>query len=398
MSPTAPPMTTFAALSVEQVRGYLLARGWRQERTIGAQGSAWSHPQRADDCLIMTHLPDATDYPRRMAQIISTLATIEHRTITQVLDAVRHMSCDVIRVRLAGHEDPPLREGVAALDGLPKLLQASALSVLSPRAYYASRVPAEVSAYMATLRLAHTEPGSFVLRVASPLHTLSTPPQPPLPGMSASTSEPFGRRVTQQLAQSVAIAAQAAALATREGRLDPLEDAVAQGVSANLLDALAAFGAASDAQGSFSLELDWASAWERPPRTVPDRVEVEGAWLSMMQRASASFRQRPLPLSEASLVGMVFKLAELRPSSERSARMGKVSLWVASGDKMRAVDAELSGPNYQIAARAHQEERPIQIRGVLDQRNPRWSFLSAHEVEFFYEDDDAFTPDDDVAS
>jgi hypothetical protein len=290
-----------------------------------------------------------------------------------VLEAVRGAALDVVRVRLGGVEELPLKLGVAAIEALPRLLQAAACAELTPRARYASRLPDEVRAYMDTLRLKQTEAGSFVLRIASPLGA---------PGERGGA--PFGRRVTAQLARSVEAAAAAAAQATREARLDALEDVVPRGVSANLLDALTAFGEASET--SFAIELDWASALAAPE--LPRRVEFERAWVPAMQRAAASFRAQPAGPRPIKLVGVVHRLAGLRSTEGDNPRLGKIGLWTNVDGKPRQVEVELTGHDYNIAVKAHAEEVPVLLRGSLDQQGKRWVLLAAHGVELWRDDAD----------
>jgi hypothetical protein len=287
------------------------------------------------------------------------------------LAAAQDVDQDIVRVRLGGADELPLKLGAAAVEALPKLVQAAALAERSPRAHYASRLPNEVSAYLETLRLKQTERGSFVLRLASPLGA---------PDEQGS----YGRRVITQLARSLHSAASAAEAATHIRSLNALEEAVPHGVSANLLDALAAFGDACEER--FTVELDWASALAAPE--LPRSVTFERIWTPTMRQAAASFRKQPAGPRPATITGLVRRLDELRASEGDTPRLGKIGLWATIDGKLRQVEVELAGPDYQIAVSAHEVEALINVSGTLDQQQRKWVLLGAHGVERWREQDD----------
>src|SRR5262249_39106110 len=112
------------------------------------------------------------------------------------------------------------------------------------------------------LRLGHTERGSFVIPVISPLGTVRAPADEVVP----RTDEPFGRFATVGLSSALT----AVEIALRESRrtddLRPFANAIADGVSADLCDAIGELTRAGrardsidgDSAGAVDIHFSWS--------------------------------------------------------------------------------------------------------------------------------------------
>lgn len=373
---------TFTKQDQVNLEHYLHTQGWNEIKLANPRLHQWTN-QKLQTSVQIPQREDLSDFDWLMARAVEKLAHAQRQPLEELLELIKLHDRDIIRVRLYGPNHISLKEGVAALDNLPKLLQAAACAHLSPRAHYASRLPKEVSSYMETLELGHTERGSYVFKALSPLGTalneqLSIP--------TVQQEAPFGRQVVTKLSQSLIATAQAAAHSTQQGNTEALEDAIVEGVSANLLDALVSFGQACSQQEGFSVEFDWATALAAP--TVHQRIEFEHSWLPAMLKTANLFKAAPQGPKEVSLIGTVHRLEELSPSTQNAPRSGKIKMWAALGDRLHSVEVELEGHQYKLAAKAHEQEHPIRIKGLLDQQNKKWSLTHTSELEFFQELDD----------
>ena len=169
---------------------------------------------------------------------------------------------DLIRIRApagnAADGTIPIKAAVAFVERARDLMLAAACAAINKRSYFATRKPAQATDYLDHVRMGQTERGSFVLTILSPVTPLLRladlfPMEPP---------EPYERSVTRTLAVSLSAIRAAADTAAAQGDLKPFSDAVEQGVSANLCEALVGLAQVSPSDG-----LDIGISWS-PNRAV----------------------------------------------------------------------------------------------------------------------------------
>jgi hypothetical protein len=146
---------------------------------------------------------------------------------------------DVVRVRTADADDDgsvSLDTGVRLVTEAREMLLAAACAAQSPQPRYRAGANREAIEYMRRVRLGQTEQGSFVVTLLAPVPPLL---QPQLdPAWAALDDEPWERRVTRRLISALEASRNAAERAL-SGHPGAFERAVAQGVSANLCEAVA---------------------------------------------------------------------------------------------------------------------------------------------------------------
>jgi hypothetical protein len=125
------------------------------------------------------------------------------------------------------------------------------------------RQPDRVRHYLDSLRVGPTRRGSYVVTIQSPVEPQFD---------SADTSqveEPFERRVLRRLFSSIQAVREAAVMAASHNSSEPFEREVANGVSANLCEAVADLVTAGGA--GFEISCHWS------PSRAACRA-VEGLW------------------------------------------------------------------------------------------------------------------------
>src|SRR6185295_3097822 len=150
------------------------------------------------------------------------------------------------------------------------------------------------------VRLGQTERGSYVF-------TLISPVSPALRDATAiATEEPFERRVVETLAGALRATRQAALVsAIRGGDMEPFKNAITQGVSANLFEAISGL---SEASGEQPLEVSFAWARSRAlTANFPTRVRLTQDIIPSIREAARVFRATE-PLPDFELVGSVVAL------------------------------------------------------------------------------------------
>jgi hypothetical protein len=137
--------------------------------------------------------------------------------------------------------------------------------------------------------------------------------------------------------------------AAASGGMGGFEQAVRQGVSANLCDAVAGLSAASPEEG-----LDIRIAWSRTrpaANTVPSRIVLGSDSIPLIQEAARLFKETA-PVEDVELQGFVTRLA--RGPTETS---GEVTLEGLVDGQLRRAIVELGEGIYLQAVQAHEQRR-----------------------------------------
>ena len=205
-----------------------------------------------------------------MAELVATLATIEDRPWDQVLNDLAGPSGDVLRLRVAAADATlghlPLDEGIRLLQGGRELLLAAACSTIRQEALHPQKKPREVTRFLERCRLGQTERGSFIATIIAPI-----PPE--IQRTMEFTDddlrlelEPYKRQVTTRLMSSLGLVRGA----IDAGKPDRILDAVPQGISANLCEALDRMQPAGD-QSSLDIGMSWVPRVPPCPIRCPRR-------------------------------------------------------------------------------------------------------------------------------
>ena len=146
----------------------------------------------------------------------------------------------------------------------------------------------------------------------------------------------------------MALAVLAAAREAAAAALEPFRNAVAEGVSANLCDALTGLGQVSPS--GLEVSVSWSRS--RPVEgEVVSRIQLSPDYLPLLKEASRLFKETE-PREEFHLRGYAVNLH--RQPGERA---GIVTVSGADEEAPRGVLVELGNAQYQEAVRAHVDGR-----------------------------------------
>ncbi len=261
----------------------------------------------------------------------------------------------------------PLDRAVRMTDGTRKMLLSEAHSVLMPQPYHPRMSRSEAEGFISRCRLGQSDRGRFALTVACPLDLKAD-----VPGQEG---EPFSRRVTSLLMQSLADLSQAADTM----QIDELIDTARHpGISANLCEALLWLRPRGE-----RARLDVSASWSRaflparrePRREVPLRQEV----FDVAEVLAPRLRSVPEPRVDR-FVGFVDELRG-QPSRDDPRPSGEVRFTLFDqGEEVRA-RADLNAEDYATAGRSHLDGRLVSFKGIL-QRLPRLNHVN--EVTDFH--------------
>ena len=346
-----------------EVVAYLRTNGWTKTAERPSQWATWVRPDPASKDEFEIALPLTTDYrdfALRMGDALAVLAVAERRPQLEILRDLQIVATDVVRLRWADGDvtdgSVSLEEGAAFVDRAKDLFQAAACAAAETRAYYPSRKPSQATDYLRQARLAHTEPGSFILTVLSRV----PPSLASENGKLFGIDEPFERRVTWTLANALASARLAAEEAVSTGKVASFEEAVPRGVSANLCQALAGMGRMGSGSGKLAVQFTWSPS--RPLQAdspAPSRVAISPDMFPVFDQA-ARYLKESSPRDDFELHGPAVKLVRTE-----GAPKGQVTIHGFVDEQPRKVAFEIGDPEYRRLATAHADGQVVHCFGTL---------------------------------
>lgn len=352
---------TPAALSA-----YAKAHGWAKTGAYGDHADVYGADDRPE--ILIPRTTDLGDYASTVTRLLEIFSEVEEVSQLRVYDDLTTADRDVIRVR-AGVNGPEIavEDGVALVEGARNLVLAAACSVHRPQALYRAGANREAARYLREVRMGHTEPGSFVVTLVTPMVPPAAPLDPDWPA-----EEPHTRTVSKRLIQSL-LATRRATEATAAGEAGAFADLVEAGVSANLCDAIADL---TEVFPTVDIGVSWALTLPVDERATSVGFAVAD---SAIVRQAAKFYRAREPEEDVPLVGFVSRLRR-----EKAEQEGEVTLRTREPDapgRRRTVTAVLGERDYDRAIEAHKGKLPVIARGDLQRIGSRWHLQSPRIVE-----------------
>lgn len=374
------PAEVLRAVEPRQAAAWMRANGWELVDTRPEHTATWKKAAGEEgEYLIDLPLdPTFRDYARRIAEIIDTLVVASGKPAGWVLAEVRSSTFDIIRLRATGPSvgagRVPLDLGTRLFSSARELVLAAACSAHDPRPVYRTRKPGEAMDFLKRVKFAPPEEGSFIVTVHAPVP----------PGLQAELLDgmgdvPFARRSTLMLASGATAARRAAERATLGDGAQPFIDGAAEGISANLCDALASFVDGDETTG-LDVQFAWAAS-----RLVPDGTPREvhvGADLSPILREGARLLRSTGSTPDFELEGAVVRL-----DSEDPAQGGEVVVAGQVDGKPRKVRVSMGPADYAIAHQAHGDGQLLTCEGELSRQGRSFTLERVRHVAVVADDE-----------
>jgi hypothetical protein len=357
------PKDVVNSLRPGDVQLYLSSRGWTS-KPYGPDGRGlqFRHSSFPKVDLLLPLKRDLGDFALRMADLVVALATIERRPVQEVLNDLSGPAGDVFRLRVAGSVaalgNLPIEEAIQLLQGARQLLWSSAFSVIRPEALHPMRTSKTVEAFLNSCRVGQTERGSFVATILAPV-----PPeiQPPLAGLDAGRFEPeppFPRQVTTRLMSSLGLVSQA----IQTGKPERLLDAVPQGISANLCDALVLMKPPGD-ESCLDIRVAWARTRPHLPAEVPQSVSFPQEQFPVIEEVGRQLRTRATARPEPYHGRVLSVKKALRPLLADV--VGSMVIATEVGGAPARVKVDLRADEFAAACDALRDERSVEVTGTI---------------------------------
>lgn len=361
------------AVSPAALSAYARSLGWAKTDEYGDHSDVYSAEDLPE--IILPRTQTLADYPSVVSRLIEYFA---EASATDVLSLYRDLVTadrDVVRLRVSSSDEDgsvPIEAGVDLMVGAKDMMLAVACSLRDPRPVYRAGANRDATEYLSQARLGQTEHGSFVV-------TMLTPPIPPrvqqaFDGEFEPDDDPLGRQMTRHL-EAALQATLRATEQTNSGTVDAFRDAVEQGVSANLCEAIAKL---LDPFPALDTSLSWART--RPVDRSRSTVRFALADAPILREAARLLRSRE-PRENEPVFGIVQRLQRGEHETE-----GRISLVASIDGRNQSVTAELGEFDYARAIEAHRDKAPLVMRGELSRIGQRWRLLNPSIVDVIKDD------------
>lgn len=367
-------------LSPWSVEQFLELNEWTREEFNPGTFAVWSSPdQRAS--VLLPYDRDLRDFERRYRETLEVLSATTGLAGEALALEVLSARKDVFLLRadqttLDG--SIPFLEARRLIEGVDTMLKSAAASTINPRASTAGRKPSLVTSFMQDdVRMGHTLHGSFVITVlaadaadearryrAWQRANAATVPDPRPVDQNPQDDDPtsFPRQVMSTLAVGLATAR---TLLEPSGPHVSLDEAVASGVTLQLLESVKAMSSSEGVRG-----LDMAFRWARlePLEVgVPTRIELpreatEAAAPDVIKR----FSKVP-EVEHDQILGKVVRLERAEGAED-----GQVIVDGSVGKQRRRVKVPLSGEAYRLAIAAHDTSDAVVVEGNFARKSRGW--------------------------
>jgi hypothetical protein len=375
-----------SAIRPLDLAAYLRASGWKQLDGDLGPSAAWEIHVDGQAVEVLAPLNQSwRDYGRRVASVLDTLTEVENRSALPIVHDIHAVFFDVIRLRQVGtgtNWTVSLLDGVRLSSTGRSALLAAACSAVSPRRAYHTRKPQKALAYAESLRLDQSERGSYVLPILSHVPMRGPSEQMSLPNMPAGLSdEPYERKVTRIFARALARTISAAARTVSTGAFDAFDDAVDDGVSADLCEALGEM-AECPSMTSFEVSISWAPS--RPvPREPRPRFTFGTDVLEVVREAGQVLRAKA-PIDDFDLVGVVVTVH--RPDAQVR---GSAVVHAHIDGHYRKVKVDLADEDWQLAEKALRNHLVFGCVGELVRVGKQFRLENPRRVCVYEDDDDS---------
>jgi hypothetical protein len=157
-----------ANISPQALKSFLVAEGWVFARPVRQNAEIWERPG-ADSEILVPLSSSAPDYPRRVRNLVESLARERHSAEEDVARELLSVEDDVIYVTLADIKDfLPLNVAAAVIAQVKELTIVSACSALARKAYHGRSRPLRARQSAGIVGMGHTRRDCFIIPLVSP--------------------------------------------------------------------------------------------------------------------------------------------------------------------------------------------------------------------------------------
>ncbi|MDX3354692.1 hypothetical protein PV703_15535 [Streptomyces sp. ME01-24h] len=358
--------------ALSQVQDFMESEGWIAQ-SPGPAGRMWMKNGAR------IGIPEIQGEDVQLVRgIIERIARVEQKDLRFVTNYIRYYRTDVTLLRAAKDdytETIPRDAASTVISNAKAILRASGTTAWSERGNIAGNYSRQGDAVVERARMDHTVHGPFMIPVLVPLPRVEAIPAP-LPEVEGeqlfqAAAEPFARRVTRTLAQSL--------MAVNEVIIQPegmpsamvLHTAVERGVSREFCSALARI-LEEPSVAEFSAQFQWAPA-VRAPATMPKAVEIEATAADKIKRAAEILKEKRVE-PRSTFSGVIVELRHVQDDP-----WGLVTVSTVRNSRACEIRVRLNYGQYQEAVTWHRDRRAVIVQGAVREGPGRRLIVDAPE-------------------
>ncbi|WP_030461868.1 hypothetical protein [Kitasatospora sp. NRRL B-11411] len=343
--------------TVPQLEAYMRQTGWTAQPP-GVGGTFWTNAGKK------IGIPACTANDPVIAKgVLERLATHERTTPAVLAPRVRYYRMDVTLLRAANDhritDTIPFEAAATLISSGRKLLRAAGTTARYERSEIGGSYSRHGDAVLAKARMDHTQEGSFIIPMLVPLPEMPELPvaQMQLPDLEHLTAprEPFERRVTRTLAQSLMAVKEVIVDPERSPTVQDLHAVVERGVSREFCSALAQILSAP-AVAEFETRFGWAAALPGPS-TMPTSFTIDGAAQEKVEHAADLLKRSRIDATSTFSGNII----ELRRRADDP--YGFVTVSTIRRGRAAEIRVRLPFGQYQDAVSWHRAQRAVLVEG-----------------------------------
>jgi hypothetical protein len=369
------PLTELSDVTPQDALAFLRENGWSPWGDSGGRGVAelWQRSVRGRRQEVLVPLrPEAVDYQRAWRDLLSQVATFEQQSPAAVAEAMLFVSADVAEwraVQASEHEYTlPLDDAQKLISSVRDALVAAASASLQRRSYFGHHKTKQAREHARLVRMGQTRRGSYIIPIISRLPGAEVDAkQPPEERLLEATVVPYQRQVMATLARGLSTVHRLAVQAEQEPSTRDLNEAVVEGVSAELCEAVGGSFAATTIR-ELDVSFKWASRIA-PPRGAENQMIFPMETMPVVASMARRLRESDTPGSQL-IFGTVVNLHRNEDED-----VGVVTVNMVLGNERRQVRMRLRPDAHDVATDAYKRRRVISAYGVLNRPSGRGWYL-----------------------
>lgn len=350
----------FANIAPTDLRDFLKSRGWSLiDEAIKDGLFALNNEQYKRRQLIFPIDDSAVDYADCVETAIKKLVDIEKISLTSLMAELSEMNDDSIGYRIVDSRDEnifiPLDYAVKAISGAKDILLSAASSVLKPQIHHPRMNRSEALQLIDKSRFRHTEKGSFVIKVSTPVKSMDA---------QADVFEehtPFVRQTTLVINDSIAKLVAAIQADKIEQLIIDTKKNDKPLLSSNICKALISFQE-ENSKYDLYLNFKWASVIDKPKNTK-NSIKVQKDYYSRIEEIRQELKNQEED-KEDTFIGTVEQLAGELDEHEQRAGNVVLDLYHQDGESIRA-KVNLKAEWHNKAIESYKKGSFITIKGKL---------------------------------
>lgn len=343
-----------SSIRPEAINRYLELSRWKQVSTSINDLYVWRKNKHE---IILPTSQDYADYPVLLESALNRLAKAENILQSEILNNILESSFDIFRLRapLEGRQSGlfPVSECVSFYNNTYDLLISAASSVVRKDSYFKSRKPRRAEEYIQHLQFAIPEPGSYIIKVLSPVDYDEE---------NSNIDLDFSRKVLRNITSSVATLNAISSNRNSTVNNSTVDNLVESGINGNICKAIVGLAESSKSK-KIGMNVTLASI----PGIRNNSSKNNIIFQTKNTDVVTSIGNKLIEVKETqkttnyTVIGKIVALERPRASRGGSISVKESGAW----GTRRKVKIELDKNKYKEAVKLHGSDVVVRVQGKL---------------------------------